>query len=342
MYKDKDILNSVCINMIRDGNTAAVATTRGIKEITLESSSALLNPGQKRGFSTASLVFFSSSESVNHNIPDVQWLEAHPNQPYYLSGSGDGSIYLWQFQVPSVVATYRQPNNPRICRIHFNQNGTKFGACDNSGYVCLWRFASNEDFLRPYLNLHCHTKRTLDFAFFNAGSCIATVGYSTPPKKNLCLWDVLIPPYKACVADFACHEDGGAASIAYSSRHQLLLTGGKKGDICLFDVRQRRLLNNLKAHDGNVKTLTVDPLEEVAVSGSSDGSVKVWDLPNFESRLKWSDVHERHTFVRPGAGFNHTTSVVSTYGVMQVNFTSGRELYSCGSDGRVLRTPLVR
>lgn len=41
-------------------------------------------------------------------------------------------------------------------------------------------------------------------------------------------------------AAFTCH-DQGASSLAYAPQHQLLISAGKKGDICIFDVRQRVL-----------------------------------------------------------------------------------------------------
>lgn len=39
---------------------------------------------------------------------------------------------------------------------------------------------------------------------------------------------------------FTCHEQG-ASSLIYAPQHQLLISAGKKGDICIFDVRQRSL-----------------------------------------------------------------------------------------------------
>lgn len=39
-------------------------------------------------------------------------------------------------------------------------------------------------------------------------------------------------------AAFTCH-DQGASSLVYAPQHQLLISAGKKGDVCIFDVRQR-------------------------------------------------------------------------------------------------------
>jgi hypothetical protein len=64
-------------------------------------------------------------------------------------------------------------------RIHFNASGTKFGACDMEGNLALWRFDANEASLKPFQTINCNTKRTLDFAFVNSGSLIATAGISS-------------------------------------------------------------------------------------------------------------------------------------------------------------------
>lgn len=42
------------------------------------------------------------------------------------------------------------------------------------------------------------------------------------------------------IAAFTCH-DQGSSSLIYAPQHQLLISAGKKGDVCIFDVRQRQL-----------------------------------------------------------------------------------------------------
>ena len=44
---------------------------------------------------------------------------------------------------------------------------------------------------------------------------------------------------------FICHE-GGASGLAYAPQHQLLISSGKKGDISIFDVRQKTLRQRLQ------------------------------------------------------------------------------------------------
>ena len=74
----------------------------------------------------------------------------------------------------------------------------------------------------------------------------------------------------------------------------------------------------------------------LTISGSSEGTIKVFDLPSFQERESWESAHNRQTFVRkPGVGVFNTP--VSTYGVMQVLLTE-KYLWSCGADGKILRS----
>jgi hypothetical protein len=42
----------------------------------------------------------------------------------------------------------------------------------------------------------------------------------------------LLPPNKSMVSYFTDHE-AGASSVVYSPRHQTLISGGKKGGLCI-------------------------------------------------------------------------------------------------------------
>lgn len=77
------------------------------------------------------------------------------------------------------------------------------------------------------------------------------------------------------VTSFACHEHHGASVVLYTPLNQLLITGGKKGEVYIFDMRQRVQRNKFQAHDSAIKCMTLDPSEEFFVTGSADGDIKV-------------------------------------------------------------------
>jgi len=316
-----------------DADLAAVSTIGGICEINVQKSREKV-----KGIQIPNVTIVGTHAHDKRNIVHsviANWLESHPSNPNYISGGADGSINLWQFNTTQSLATYRSPGTPAITKLHLNASGSKFGATDQSGNVALWRFDASESSLMPFLNMQCHTKRANDFAFLNSGSVIATCGHSLSDKdvKNVCIWDVLVSPHKALISSFTGPLEGGSC-LAYSPIRNLLVCGAKKGDIYLYDVRERKLLNVIKAHQGNCKTLAIDPSEQVCISGSTDGSIKIWNIENnFDLKDTFANVHKQHTFVRPTEILNRTA--VSTYGVMAVKFGSNY-FASAGSDGRLL------
>lgn len=78
-------------------------------------------------------------------------------------------------------------------------------------------------------------------------------------------------------AAFVCHENGGT-SLLYASQHQLLISAGRKGIVCLWDLRQRTLRHKFTAHESSVavKCMALDPNEEFFATGSADGDIKVY------------------------------------------------------------------
>ena len=90
-----------------------------------------------------------------------------------------------------------------------------------------------------------------------------------------------------------CH-DAGASSLLHASQHQLLISAGKKGQICIWDIRQAKLLNTFKAHDHAVKCLAMDANETILCTGSVDGDLKVWDLTWHKAVHSFPGEHSRH------------------------------------------------
>lgn len=63
--------------------------------------------------------------------------------------------------------------------------------------------------------------------------------------------------------------------MLYAPQHQVLISAGKRGDVFIFDVRQRQLRHTFQAHDGPIKCMSLDPMEEYFVTGAADGDIKV-------------------------------------------------------------------
>ncbi|KAG2466401.1 DMXL1 protein, partial [Polypterus senegalus] len=83
---------------------------------------------------------------------------------------------------------------------------------------------------------------------------------------------------------FTCHESG-ATVITYAPKNQLLISGGRKGFICIFDLRLRQLQKTFQAHDSPVKAVAVDPTERHFITGSAEGNMKDTCKPRHSDSL---------------------------------------------------------
>ena len=76
-------------------------------------------------------------------------------------------------------------------------------------------------------------------------------------------------------AEYVCHEAGGTSALAYSQLKQRMFSGGKRGEVCIFDVRQNALIQCLPVHSAAITCMMVNDVEGYLVTGSSEGEIKV-------------------------------------------------------------------
>ena len=90
-------------------------------------------------------------------------------------------------------------------------------------------------------------------------------------------WDALLPPESALIASCAAPAEGGCA-LLYSAADQSLICGGQRGEVLVYDVRQRRQRLLWTAHTLATRALAMHEKSRRLVSASSDGDLKVWYL----------------------------------------------------------------
>ncbi|XP_063782145.1 dmX-like protein 2 isoform X1 [Pseudophryne corroboree] len=297
---------------------------------------ASFNLGQMQ--SSSSMPWLGSGQTstgagilIKRNLHNVKRMASHPVHQYYLTGAQDGSVRMFEWSRPQQIICFRQAGNARVTRLYFNSQGNKCGVADGEGFLSIWQVNQTVSNPKPYLSWQCHTKTTSDFAFVTSSSLVATSGQSSD-SRNVCLWDTLISPNNSLVHAFTCH-DNGATVLQYAPKQQLLVTGGRKGCICIFDIRQRQTLHTFQAHDSAVKALALDVSEEYFVTGSAEGNMKVWNLMDHGLIHSFKNEHAKQSIFRNiGAG------------VMQIEVGENKRIFSCGADGtlkmRMLPTAL--
>ncbi|NXJ65771.1 DMXL1 protein, partial [Rostratula benghalensis] len=268
-----------------------------------------------------------ASVMLKKAINNVRRMASHPTLPYYLTGAQDGSVRMFEWGHAQQITCFRSGGNSRVTRMRFNYQGNKFGIVDADGYISLyqtnWKCCPlTGTSPKPYLTWQCHNKTANDFVFISSSSLIATAGLSSD-NRNICLWDTLVSPTNSLVHAFICH-DSGATVLAYAPKHQLLISGGRKGFTCIIDLRQKQQQQLLQSHDSPVKAIAVDPTEEYFVTGSAEGNIKVWSLSTFNILYTFINEHARQSLFRN----------IGT-GVMQIETGPANHIFSCGADGTV-------
>ncbi|XP_020024118.2 dmX-like protein 1 isoform X7 [Castor canadensis] len=268
-----------------------------------------------------------ASVMIKKTINNVRRMTSHPTLPYYLTGAQDGSVRMFEWGHSQQITCFRSAGNARVTRMRFNYQGNKFGIVDADGYLSLyqtnWKCCPVTGTMpKPYLTWQCHNKTANDFVFVSSSSLIATAGLSTD-NRNICLWDTLVAPANSLVHAFTCH-DSGATVLAYAPKHQLLISGGRKGFTCVFDLGQRQQKRLFQSHDSAVKAIAIDPTEEHFVTGSAEGNIKIWSLSTFSLLHTFISEHARQSLFRN----------IGT-GVMQIETGPANHIFSCGADGTV-------
>ncbi|XP_064339465.1 dmX-like protein 1 isoform X5 [Camelus dromedarius] len=266
-----------------------------------------------------------ASVMIKKAINNVRRMTSHPTLPYYLTGAQDGSVRMFEWGHSQQITCFRSGGNSRVTRMRFNYQGNKFGIVDADGYLSLyqtnWKCCPVTGSMpKPYLTWQCHNKTANDFVFVSSSSLIATAGLSTD-NRNICLWDTLVAPANSLVHAFTCH-DSGATVLAYAPKHQVLISGGRKGFTCVFDLRQRQQRQLFQSHDSPVKAIAIDPTEEYFVTGSAEGNIKIWSLSTFSLLHTFINEHARQSIFRN----------IGT-GVMQIETGPANHIFSCGADG---------
>uniref|UniRef100_A0A1B0A9X2 RAVE complex protein Rav1 C-terminal domain-containing protein n=1 Tax=Glossina pallidipes TaxID=7398 RepID=A0A1B0A9X2_GLOPL len=222
---------------------------------------------------------------LKHKIDSVKRMSSHPLMPLYLTGGQDGSVQIWEWGHQQVVCSPRPSGTfAKVTRCRFSQQGNKFGIGDGDGNLSLWQAAIASQSNRSFFTYQCHNKTLSDFAFLGSCSLLAT--------------------------GFSCHEQG-AACFAFAPQHQLLISCGKKGDVCILDIRQRIIKHRFQAHDNAIKCIGLDPHEEFFATGSLEGDIKIWSLNHYSLITTYAGEHAKNSFFKHiGQGCYDTDCVV--------------------------------
>ncbi|XP_073158819.1 uncharacterized protein [Henckelia pumila] len=228
-------------------------------------------------------------------------LASHPSRPFFMVGSSNTHIYLWEFGEERAIATYGvlpAANVPppyalaSVSALRFDNCGHRFATAALDGTVCTWQLeVGGRSNIRPTESSACFSNHTSDVTYVTAsGSIIAASGYSSN-GVNVVVWDTLAPPATS-QASIMCHE-GGARSLSVfdndigsGSISPLILTGGKEGDVGLHDFRyiatgKTKRHKHLDTGEHNINASSLGYMQNK--TGDQNRNGMLWYIPKAHS-----------------------------------------------------------
>ncbi|MCC6487688.1 MAG: protein kinase [Candidatus Hydrogenedentes bacterium] len=192
----------------------------------------------------------------------ISALACAPDGRFFLSGSEDNTIIMWDFAGGQIKSFTGHQNTI-------------------TGIVCS---------LDSYLALSCSRDRTIRLWDIAKGSCARVMeghrdsveaaamtadnrrALSASADGTMRLWDLRDGD---CMDAFDEYKSPVTA-LAMDSSGQLAVTGGQDGSLRVWDVGGHRCTHVMQGHQGTITSLSLGEDGRYALSASADGTLKIW------------------------------------------------------------------
>ena len=201
-------------------------------------------------------------------------LEAHGGEVYSVafapsgallaSGSGDGTIRLWDVATETNTATL-EGHADGVSSVAFSPDGAELVSGSWDGTVKLWDVATETN----TATLEGHADRVSSVAFSPDGAELVSGSWDGTVK----LWDVATETNTATLEG---HADR-VSSVAFSPDGAELVSGSWDGTVKLWDVATETNTATLEGHTDRVSSVAFSPRGAILASGSGDGTIRFWD-----------------------------------------------------------------
>ena len=287
-----------------------------------------------------------------HEDDDKWFFELSSKYVYSMVFSPDGrtlalstqnEIQLWDTVTGKYKLKFRSKGS--FYRLIFSPDGRTLAArgdrWDNETGICLFNIDTNDfqnSSLRCFITGHRPGVRSV--AFSPDGQTIAS-GYAS---EYIRIWDVptgklkqvlLGNPYPLWVQSITISPDGNTLACLNTNKQR----SGGNGQILLWDLTNGKYQKTLKGHGKNIgnnvpnhpSSIAFSPDGNVLVSGSLDGTVRLWNNKNRAKNSAIGKLQGVFSGSRGGTLKGHTDQVIS------VAISPNGEIIASGSKDRTVR-----
>lgn len=205
-------------------------------------------------------------KGLRNQIVDLAF---EPNQTAIATASRDDCLFIWKIGLNQNFLALRN-SAPPAGPPAFSPNGLILALPYSDRTVGLWNMRTRKASPSPIV---C-TSRSRRVAISPDGLTLATAH----DDGRVELWNL---SNTRKIADFEAHPKGVNCLVFLSA--DSLATGGRDGEIKIWRINDITLRMSLKDHRGELSDLVLSSDKTRLVSGSRDGTVRVWDTATLKS-----------------------------------------------------------
>ena len=201
----------------------------------------------------------------NSHQRSVNVLALSPDGRFLASGSRDGTIELWDVPTRQHFSSLDRHTDD-VNAVLFSPDGRLFASASEDGTVQLWDIQTGKKAV-----LITDANRGVRALAFAPDSKTLVSGRWDGPIQ---IWDTTTFQH---IGDFI--NAAGTVDALEFSPDGKILANGLYGLIRLWDVNTKTKIQEIyKAHNNSVTKFAFTPDSKTLVSGSSDGTILIWDL----------------------------------------------------------------
>lgn len=195
---------------------------------------------------------------------------------FLASGSMDGNLILWNLSNGSKTKEIRvseQASGPFLfAHLRINPNGQMIAAASQSGFVLVIDSQTGE----IVHELSDHSSAVLGLAISPNGKYLAAC--SLGMDGFLGMWDLESGSFLGRFKDEAELYPQFHQTIIFSRDGQHLVTGTAAGQMQMWNVENKQLIENIQAHNSTIKSLALSSDGNQLAVASEEGGLKFWEF----------------------------------------------------------------
>jgi WD40 repeat protein len=248
-----------------------------------------------------------------------------PNGKLLASASFDNKVKIWSVPDGKLIATLTGHKN-RVYSVSFSPDGQMLASSGSDNTVILWGLDNPEQpkEIQEIANLIGHNDEIYSVRFSPDGKTLASTG----ADKNIRLWSLENDTLKKLTI----HKDrvnAVAFQSSVSKNGYIFASAGTDRNVQFWSLTNNGKLTPLtntnllpnQQHTGPINSLIFSPDSKVLVSGSADGTVKVWDAATRQLIQTLPENSENKLGTNYGVNFSHDGNILgAAYATRKIHF----------------------